>query len=180
MKRMVLAVLAVLAVVCMVGVGSLTAQGVRFGVGGGLLLPMGDYGTADKMGFTAGAGVIIPVGTAPVAVRVEGSYSQTSHDGIGGKSKIMGGMASLVYSFSGAGTVTPYVLAGLGYYNVKVDVTGFGSFDESKVGFGGGGGLRFPMGSASLFVEARYMNISTTGGSTTFMPIIAGLSFGGK
>jgi opacity protein-like surface antigen len=153
---------------------------VRFGVGGGLLMPMGDYGTADKMGFTAGAGVLVPVGTAPVAVRIEGSFSSTSHDGIGGNTKIIGGMASLVYSFTGAGSVTPYVLAGLGYYNVKVDVTGFGSFDESKVGFGGGGGIQFPMGSASLFAEARYMNISTTGGSTTFMPIIVGVSFGGS
>ncbi len=153
---------------------------VRFGVGAGLLMPMGDYGTADKMGFTAGAGVVVPLGTAPVAVRIEGTFSSTSHDGIGGKSKILGGMASLVYSFTGAGSVTPYVLGGLGYYSVKVDVTGLGSFDDSAIGFGGGGGLRFPMGSASLFAEARYMNISTTGGSTTFMPIIVGVSFGGS
>jgi opacity protein-like surface antigen len=168
------------ALVLLAGVVLPAQAQVRFGVGGGLLMPMGDYGTADKMGFVAGAGVVIPVGTAPVGVRVEGSYSQTSHDGIGGKSKIMGGMASLIYSFTGAGSVTPYVLAGIGYYNVKVDVTGFGSADESKVGFGGGGGIRFPMGSASLFAEARYMNISTTGGSTTFMPIIVGVSFGGS
>lgn len=168
------------ALVLLAGVALPAQAQVRFGVGGGLLMPMGDYGTADKMGFVAGAGIIIPVGTAPVGVRVEGSYSQTSHDGIGGKSKIMGGMASLIYSFTGAGSVTPYVLAGLGYYNVKVDVTGFGSADESKVGFGGGGGIRFPMGSASLFAEARYMNISTTGGSTTFVPIIVGVSFGGS
>lgn len=167
------------ALVLLAGVALPAQAQVRFGVGGGLLMPMGDYGTADKMGFTVGAGAVIPVGTAPVGVRIEGSFSTTSHDGIGGKSKILGGMASLVYSFTGAGSVTPYVLAGLGYYNVKVDVTGFGSFDESKVGFGGGGGIRFPVGSASLFAEARYMNISTTGSSTTFMPIIVGVSFGG-
>lgn len=167
------------ALVLLAGVALPAQAQVRFGVGGGLLMPMGDYGTADKMGFVAGAGVIIPVGTAPVGVRVEGSYSQTSHDGVSGKSKIMGGMASLIYSFTGAGSVTPYVLAGIGYYNVKVDVPGF-SADESKVGFGGGGGIRFPMGSASLFAEARYMNISTTGSATTFVPIVVGVSFGGS
>lgn len=177
MKRRVLAVLAV---VCVVGAGSLSAQNARFGVGGGLLMPMGDYNTFDKPGFIFGAGVVVPVGTAPVALRIEGSYSQTSHDGVGGKSKIIGGMASLVYSFTGAGSVTPYVLGGLGFYNLKVDITGAGSTSTSKIGFGGGGGLRFPMGSASLFVEARYMNIATSGGATAFVPIIAGVSFGGS
>lgn len=178
MKRIAFAVVAL---ACLAGAGSLSAQGVRFGVGGGLLMPMGDYNTADKPGFIFGAGVVFPVGTAPVAVRVEGSYSQTSHDGIDGKSKIMGGMASLVYSFKAGGSVTPYVLGGVGFYNLKVTVPSFAvDTSVSKIGFGGGAGLRFPMGSASLFVEARYMNIATSGGSTAFMPIIAGVSFGGS
>ncbi len=177
MKRITFAVAAL---ACLAGVGSLPAQGVRFGVGGGLLMPMGDYNTADKPGFIFGAGVVFPVGTAPVAVRVEGSYSQTSHDGIDGNSKIMGGMASLVYSFTGGGSVTPYVLGGVGFYNLKVTIPSFAvDTSVSKIGFGGGGGLRFAMGSASLFVEARYMNIATSGGSTSFVPIIAGVSFGG-
>ena len=154
---------------------------VTFGVAGGLLMPTGDYGTVDKMGFIGGVGVRIPVGTAPVAVRLEGTYSQTSHDGIDGKTKIMGGMASLVYAFQAGGAVTPYVLAGVGFYNVKVTVPSFQvDTSVSKVGFGGGAGLRFPMGSASLFVEARYINVATSGGATTFFPFIAGVSFGGK
>jgi opacity protein-like surface antigen len=89
-------------------------------------------------------------------------------------------MASLVYLFSAGGSVTPYVLAGVGYYNGKVTVPSL-NIDESdsKVGFGGGGGIRFPMGSAALFAEVRYMNISTDP-STTYLPIIVGVSFGGK
>ena len=157
---------------------------VRFGVGGGLLMPTGDYGTLDNLGFTAGAGVVVPIGTSPASVRIEGTFSQTSHDsaavGFGGKTKIIGGMASLVYSFQAGGSVTPYVLAGLGYYNVKISVTGLGSGDDSKVGFGGGAGLRFPMGSASLFTEVRYMSIDVSGASFTYLPIIVGVSFGGK
>ncbi len=183
MKRMVLAVLAV---VCLVGVGTLSAQNVSFGVGGGLIKPLGDYNTVDKLGFIAGAGVRIPIGTAPVAVRIEGTFSQTSHkdfqgSAVDGKSRIIGGMASLVYAFQAGGSVTPYVLGGVGFYNLKVTVPS-ASVDTStsKIGFGGGAGLRFPMGSASLFVEARYMNIATSGGSTAYVPIIAGVSFGGK
>lgn len=174
MKRMVLAVLAI---ACLAGVGSLSAQNVSFGVGGGLLMPMGDYNTADKPGFIFGAGARIPLGSAPVALRVEGTYSQTSHDGIGGKTKIIGGMGSLVYSFKTSGSVTPYVLGGIGIFNGKVDVTGLGSTSETKVGFGGGAGLRFPMGSSSLFVEGRWMSIQTSGSSLTYLPLIVGLSF---
>ena len=161
-------------------VAAMPAQAqVRFGVAGGLLMPTGDYGTLDKMGFIGGVGASIPIGTAPVRVRFEGTYSQTSHDGIDGKTKILGGMASLVYSFSAGGSVTPYVLAGVGYYNGKVTVPSL-NFDasESKVGFGGGAGLRFPMGSASLFAEARYINIATSGSATTFFPFLVGVSFG--
>ncbi|HEY7685840.1 MAG TPA: outer membrane beta-barrel protein [Gemmatimonadales bacterium] len=165
----------------LLAVAAMPAQAqVSFGVGGGLLMPMGDYGDVDKMGFIGGVGVLFPIGTAPVSVRLEGTYSQTSHDGIDGNTKIIGGMASLVYLFSAGGSVTPYVLAGVGYYNGKVTVPSL-NIDESdsKVGFGGGGGIRFPMGSAALFAEVRYMNISTDP-STTYLPIIVGVSFGGK
>lgn len=178
MKRIAFAVAAL---ACLAGVGSVSAQGVRFGLGGGLLMPMGDYNTADKPGFIFGAGVVFPVGTAPVSVRVEGTFSQTSHDGIDGNTRIIGGMASLVYAFTAGGSVTPYVLGGIGYYNGKVTVPSINFDDsESKVGFGGGAGLRFPMGSASLFAEARYINIATSGSATTFLPIIVGVSFGGS
>jgi opacity protein-like surface antigen len=165
----------------LLAVAAMPAQAqVSFGVGGGLLMPMGDYGDVDKMGFIGGVGVLFPIGTAPVSVRLEGTYSQTSHDGIDGNTKIIGGMASLVYLFSAGGSVTPYVLAGVGYYNGKVTVPSLNIDEsESKVGFGGGGGIRFPMGSAALFAEVRYMNISTDP-STTYLPIIVGVSFGGK
>jgi len=186
MKRMVLGILAV---VCMAGVGSLAAQGVTFGVGGGLLMPMGDYNTEDKPGFIAGAGVRIPIGTAPVAVRIEGTYSQTSHDsaatgssGFAGKTKMIGGMASLVYAIPTSGSVTPYVLGGVGVYNVKVTATVSGATGDTsatKIGFGGGAGLRFAMGSASLFAEARYMTNKAFGATFSYIPIIVGVSFGG-
>lgn len=166
----------------LLAVAAMPAQAqVTFGVAGGLLMPTGDYGTVDKMGFIGGVGVRFPIGTAPVSVRLEGTYSQTSHDGIDGKTKIMGGMASLVYMFQAGGSVTPYVLAGVGYYNGKVTVPSLNIDEsESKVGFGGGAGLRFPMGSASLFAEGRYINIATSGSATTFFPILVGVSFGGK
>jgi hypothetical protein len=50
----------------------------------------------------------------------------------------------------------------------------------SKVGFGGGLAVAFKLGLSStrLVVGSRFTNVSTTGGSTTFLPLTVGLSFG--
>ncbi|HEY6785141.1 MAG TPA: porin family protein [Gemmatimonadales bacterium] len=157
------------------GAGRLSAQ--RIMVGGGLLMPMGDYKTADKMGFIGQAGVGFPAG--PIGIRVEADYGQTSHkNGVGGNSKIIGGMGAAVYHFKTPASVTPYVLGGVGLYNVKVDVTGLGSASETKFGFGVGAGVEMKMTSMSLYLEAKYMNIATSGSATTFIPITVGLRFG--
>jgi len=183
MKRLLLAVFAV---TCLVAVGNLSAQGVRFGVGGGLVLPMGDYKDADKLGWLVGADATYWLTGAAIGIRLEGSYSQTSHKDFGGSpvdgnSKIIGGMADIVYAFgTQADQIRPYVLGGVGLYNLKVTVPSV-SFDTSvtKVGFGGGAGIAFKVGTGStrVFVEAKYVNVSTEGGSTTFLPIRAGLRF---
>ncbi|HMA44100.1 MAG TPA: hypothetical protein VKO86_08795, partial [Gemmatimonadales bacterium] len=77
--------------------------------------------------------------------------------------------------------VRPYILGGVGYYNVKISAGGV-SASESKVGFGGGAGLAFKVGTGDtrLFVEGKFVSVSTSGNSTTFLPIRAGIRFGGK
>ena len=183
MKRIVFGLLAVLS---LAGVGGLSAQqGIRVGIGGGLLMPMGDYKKADKMGWLVGGDVTYWLTSAPIGIRADVQYSQTSENsGIPAHtSKIIGGLAEVVYAFGKqADQIRPYILGGVGYYNVKVNVTGIGSGSESKVGFGGGAGVAFKVGSGStrVFVEGKFVNVSTTGGSTTFLPIRAGLRFGGK
>lgn len=183
MRKLIGSAVLVAVLVCAASPATAQQPKVSYGVAAGLAMPMGDYGDLDKLGFTFGAGASFALGSAPVRLRIEGSWSQTSHDDVGGSpvegnTKILGGMASLVYPFQTAGTVKPYVLAGLGYYNVDFEFTGVGSADESKVGFGGGAGVRFPLSSASLFLEGRFMSVSTSGSSTTWVPIIVGISLG--
>ena len=55
------------------------ASTVRIGIGGGVLLPIGDYKTFDKLGWLAGADVTYWMGSGMVGIRAEGSYSHTSH-----------------------------------------------------------------------------------------------------
>ena len=177
MKRFGLVMLAV--ALCVVAARPAMAQGLRYGVSAGLLMPMGNYGDADKMGWVAGAGATywLP-GTGNLGVRGDFSYSTTSHDPGPGNSKIMGGMASFVYALNPSSAPARIMLtAGVGYFNLK-DSEGTGSV--SKLGFGGGAAVAFKMGTSStrLVVGSRFTSVSTTGGSTTFLPITVGLTFG--
>lgn len=181
MKRVALTLVALISIA---GAGSLSAQGVRFGIGGGLVMPTGDYKTADKMGFLVGADATYWLMGAPVGIRVEGQYSQTSHkNGVDGNSKIIGGMGEIVYAFgTDKEQVRPYILGGIGLFNVKVTSPSFGiDTSVTKVGFGGGAGLAFKLGAGGtrFFVEGKFVSVSTGGGSnTTFIPIRAGFRFG--
>src|SRR5881396_2859527 len=133
MKRFGMVLLAV--ALCVAAARPAMAQSWRYGFSAGALLPMGDYGKGDKMGWVAGAGATYWLPGQAIGIRGDFSYSQTSHDvGIDGNSKIAGGMASVVYGLNPASAPARILLTGgLGYYNLKESST---SASESKVGFG--------------------------------------------
>lgn len=180
MKR---TLLAILAVGCLTAVAAPTAsaQGLRWGVNVGVLMPMGDYNTADKPGWIVGGGATNWLSGGQLGIRGDVSYGTTKHDGAGGDTKIIGGMASVVYALgSRAGSAFPFVTGGLGFYNVKVVVTGFPDASESKLAFGAGAGVSVKMGTGGmrLVLASRFTSVSTAGSSLTFLPITVGLSFG--
>jgi len=183
MKRTLLAVLAV-GCLAVVAAPPVSAQGLRWGVNGGLLMPMGDYNTADKPGWIVGGGATYWLSGGAVGVRGDFSYGQTKHDGgFTGDTKIAGGMASLVYGLGpSSASMRPFVTGGLGFYNVKVEFTGPGasSDSQSKVGFGVGAGVAFKAGTGGMrvVVATRFTSVSTDPSSTTFLPITVGLTFG--
>ena len=179
MKRLGLVMVAV--ALCAVAARPAMAQGVRYGVSAGVLLPMGNYGDVDKMGFVGGVGATYWLAGQPIGIRGDVSYSQTSHDGgTSGNSKIIGGMASVVYALNPATAPARILLSGgVGMYNVKLDFGGV-TGSETKVGFGGGLAVAFKMGTGStrLVLGTRFTSISTSNSSMTFLPITVGLSFG--
>jgi len=183
MKRFGMVLLAV--ALSAAGARPVMAQGTwRYGFSAGVLMPMSDYNTLDKTGFVGGAGATYWLAGSPLGIRGDFSYSQSSHDatsGFDGHTKIMGGMASLVYALNPASAPARILLnGGLGYYNVKFDDATLGSSSESKVGFGIGAAVAFKMGTGStrLIVGTRYTSVSTSGSPTAFLPITVGLSFG--
>jgi hypothetical protein len=182
MKRISLVAAALcVAVAAPVSAQAPTPGGLRYGIHAGALLPMGNYADFDKLGWVAGAGGTYWLTGGSLGIQVDGSYSQTSHDGVPGKSNIVGGLASLVYGLSPAtASARPFISGGLGYYNVKVDDGAGTSVSESKVGFGIGAGVSLKMGTSSnrIIIATRYTSVSTSGSSTTFLPLTVGLSFG--
>jgi hypothetical protein len=180
MKRLGLVILAV--ALCVVAARPVMAQGsLRYGVSAGVLVPVGDYNTADKMGFIGGAGATYWLAGQPIGIRGDLSYSSTSHKGTGatGNTKILGGMASVVYALNPASAPARIMLTGgVGFYNMDF---GSGIAKQTKIGFGGGAAVAFKMGTGStrLVVATRYTSVSTDGTSRlAFLPITVGLTFG--
>lgn len=150
-------------------------EGTRFGLGIGVTMPMGDYGTADKNGYHLLGVLQMPIGGSPVHLRFDAMYSQTSHDGATGSTSLLGGTVDALYHLGDrSSSARPYILGGLGFYNADFG----GGSSESKLAYGFGGGVLFGISGLHAFAEARYMSVQTSGSSLNFVPITIGLMFG--
>ncbi len=173
-----------LTVCCMAlaGIAAAQAPSARFGLGGGAIVPVGDYEVADKIGWHGLGMVQVGLPPLPVDIRVDGLYGHTTHKdmsgvAVPGSTKLYGGLANVVYSIGPQAMARPYVLAGIGLYHVKVDVPGT-TADETKFAFGVGGGVSVGRGPTRFFVEGRFVSVRERGGSTSFLPVTAGVTFG--
>ncbi len=183
MKRFfVFALTLALVAIFALGAGAAERKGmIGVGVGGGLLLPMGDFGDAFKMGFRAGGGVGYFV-TNDIMVGAKAAYSQNKVDDTTG----MGDVKFKILQFGAFGKymfkmqsekIAPYVTAGVGFYNGKASVSGGSSASETDMGINGGVGAMFAVSpTASIFVEGAYHNVFSDP-STTFISGTAGVAF---
>jgi hypothetical protein len=179
MKRTLLNAL-VVAAVSAAGAAPLQAQSAQLGLGGGVIIPSGDYSTADKAGWHGLGMVEFSLPASPASIRIDAMYGQTSHNNnVGGNTKVAGALGTpACHTRSAVPPARFYVLGGLGFYNVKVDVTGIGSASESKFTFDLGAGVSAGMGGAKFFGEARFISVRTSGGATNFIPLSVGVLFG--
>jgi opacity protein-like surface antigen len=173
MKR-ILSVVAAASVALALSATAASAQ-VNIGVGGGVTIPTGDFKKGAKTGWHGLANVGYDLASG-VGIRADFYYGENSAKGGGSKGKLAGGLGNVSYSFQTAGSVKPYLIAGAGFFNLKA-----GSFSETKFAWAGGAGIKFKAGTdASLFVEGRYVSVSSSGSKTNFIPITVGVSFGLK
>jgi hypothetical protein len=174
MKRGLPATLAVV-VAALAAVSDVAAQSVRFGLGGGLALPVGDYKNSDDAGWHVFGKVDVGIPLSPLGVRVDGMYAQTSQKSLlGGHTKLAGGTANLVWHIPTAvPALKPYFVGGVGLYNFNP-----GGGSETKVAWGGGLGAALALGPIQGFAEARYITLQLSGRSLKLVPVTVGVSFG--
>lgn len=150
-------------------------RAVQFGIGGGAIVPRTNARYQDVMtGATGQAYLLIRVAPGFPALRIGADFSQMkfgsaatgfAQSPLGTTRTQLGGIASLRFDLL-PGPVRPYILGGVGAFNIRdaIDPNGnvsASSFSETKVGLDGGVGLSFRMGRISGFLESRIQNVYT-------------------
>lgn len=145
---------------------------VRFGVQGGLSMPMGDFGDFASSGYTVGGLVDWRGASMPFGVRFNVDYSNWGGDSdlLDVDYNMFSGTAAAMFTVPTTGGISPYVLGGVGMYS-------FGCSEdcdrETEFGFNVGGGLNFNLGTMDTFAEIRYHDA----GDASFVPIVFGIRF---
>lgn len=151
-------------------------------LGGGVAIPVGKFGDAQKTGSSGIAAIAIGVAELPLGVRFDGIYNKLRANTQTGTTvnsdfRVMGVLANLVFAFPGS-SAKPYMLVGGGLYNSRADVAGAKS--QNNFGFNAGLGATFGFGPLAIFLESRYHSVSRSavkGGVYQFVPITIGLMF---
>jgi opacity protein-like surface antigen len=184
---------AMLGAVLMASAGAAPAvaqSGARFSVGGGLTVPLSDFADEAGTGFHGLAAVGFQPANFPVGIQVDGMFQRFGVDDdpvfgdVDANFRFLQGTANAVYTFqtSPDSKVRPYLIGGVGLYNVKVtgdDVIGDPE-SETDFGINAGAGFDFTAGAVGIFVEGRFHNVFSDPDNTNFIPITVGVRFGGS
>ena len=152
------------------------------GISGGLSMPTGDALDAAEMGYNiTGSLYIRPARFANLGFRGDIAWDKFSVENSDGSTiRSLGFVFNGQYSLPVGSSVTPYLLAGIGWYSTEV-IAVAGSVErkgsDSNLGYDVGAGLAFNLSGFSTFLEARYVNIMADPNSYSFAPITFGIRF---
>lgn len=176
-----------LAAVLMAAPQALAQKSYAVGVSGGAAIPTGKFNDNYSAGYAITAFIALGVPDLPIGVRLDGIYNQFSGRTVtpagGGASvvnpdlRLMGVLGNLLYTFPST-SAKPYLVAGGGFYNSKVDSPDAKS--RNDFGFSAGLGVTFGLGPLAAAIEARYHGISrdtNVGGNIHFVPVTIGITF---
>ena len=150
---------------------------VRVGFAGGVVVPTANARNALKNGVQGQGFVLLNVGGFPLRLNLgyqHFSLAQALSASQSGSSDILGGVAGTQIDLL-HGPVRPYLLAGLGGFNVMNQLTPANgqatSTSQFNFGLDGGAGLAVSLGRLSAFVEGRVQNVYTQHGATNLRSI---------
>jgi hypothetical protein len=160
--------------------GSANAQARGYVLlGGGLAIPVGDYHKVEtaKTGWLAqiAGGITLPSGI--IGGRVNGTFMRNGFSNGTDHVRIIGAMGDVVVSPKMQGNLAPYLLAGIGFQNGKSNAAG--TEGSTNFAWNAGAGIGVRAGSIGVFVEARFLSVSTDLFKTNLIPISAGIRWGG-
>lgn len=161
------------------------AQGVSFGLGGGVVVPTGDLADGSSTGWSGTAQLRVKPPVSPLGFQADAFYTRFGLEGVDGHSRMIGGTANAVFAFPSASPARPYLIGGVGLYNAKASIDGVAATDsQTKFGLNAGAGFDFGLGGANLFAEGRFHTIlkalpdGTGGEKAAYMiPLTVGLRF---
>lgn len=176
MSRRLLAILAAGALLALPAMSH--AQSIL--VSGGLSIPMSDLSDYSNSGYNVNLGLAFGAPIIPVGARIEGGFSSFDAKGGGASTRIASATANAVLNLGPTGAA-PYLIGGLGIYNRRFssDLTD-ASDSKTAAGVNIGGGIRFPLGGISTFLEARYhvmLGNQEEGTNLQLIPISFGIQF---
>jgi opacity protein-like surface antigen len=159
----------------------LSAQSASLVIAGGLSIPVSDLSNTNNSGYNVAAGLNFGAPIIPVGARIELGYNGfDSKSGGGANSRIISGTANAILNL-GPTSAAPYLIGGLGIYNRHINTNSVLTIDDKTVaGVNLGGGIRFPLGGISTFLEARYHVMLGNKNDLTnyqYIPITFGISF---
>ena len=133
---------------------------LRFGVQGGVSMPMGDFGEIANLGFLVGGLLDVQPAGMPVGFRFNVDYQRWGADDAVGVDNFnsLSGTGAVMFTVPTTGGISPYVLGGVGMY--RSNCGGNDACEASNdFGFNLGGGLNFGLGTLDTGVEVRYHNV---------------------
>ena len=163
------------ALLCMIVAPPVAAQKLA-GIAAGMVVPVGELGRIDNVGYAA-AGVwqsIPPL--ASVGFRVDASYNAMKRKAtIQAVGERVGSLsAGAVIRFPRISVSYGYAIATVGTYAHWTSPQPVGATTSVDLGYGAGAGYRFAVGGRKAFAEARYHKISS---GARFIPVTFGLAF---
>ncbi len=143
------------------------ASSSRFAVQGGVVMPTGDFGDVEDMGFQIGGAYSMMVSKLNLRINVD--YTRHGLSDIDGSWSQLGAMVNGIFPFADKGV---YGLVGLGYQNQTIDIDGLGNDSEGDLAWNAGIGY----GKGKWYVEARYLSVMSDP-NTTSIPVVFGWKF---
>lgn len=173
--------------------GSADQHLVRIGFAGGVVVPTADARNALKNGVQGQGFLLINLGGFPLRLNLGYQHFNLAQSLASSQTGTVNGTSSIVGGGAGTeidllhGPVRPYLLAGLGGFNVNSianSASGSTSTSMSQFSFGidGGAGLAVRLGRLSAFVEGRVQNVYSNKGvinarSIQSVPVSFGILF---